>query len=276
VAGEAGNPYPDLNVYAFNGETYTGYSGKTDAAGHVTFTLPLGNYRFRADYDTLTGTGGVEFWSGNENTCALPTCTADKVTLPGGHPNGVQAGLQEVCIDYTYDALNRLISAEYSNGTAFTYTYDAAGNVLTYAVTHYGITKTTTYTYDAANRLIIVTSQSSSTSYTYDGLGNRYQQTVNGQATTYTLDLNASLTQVLSDGTNTYLYGATRIAQQNGTDTEYYLGDALNSVRQLTNSTGDVTLTRVYDPYGSTILDVGFVDRSLNSVTNIVLGKLQK
>ncbi|MBI9048825.1 MAG: RHS repeat protein [Anaerolineaceae bacterium] len=30
-------------------------------------------------------------------------------------------------MDYTYDALNRLISAEYSNGTAFGYTYDAAG-----------------------------------------------------------------------------------------------------------------------------------------------------
>ena len=36
--------------------------------------------------------------------------------------------------------------------------------------------------------------------------------------TNYTVDLNASLTQILSDGTNTYLYGVTRIAQQNGTD----------------------------------------------------------
>ena len=114
-----------------------------------------------------------------------------------------------------------------------------------------------TYTYDGANRLIAVNGQSSSTSYAYDGLGDRLQQTVGGQTTTYTLDINAALAQVLSDGTATYLYGVDQIAQQNGTDTEYYLGDDLNSVRQLTNSVGDVTLARAYDPYGNTILAVG-------------------
>ncbi len=36
---------------------------------------------------------------------------------------------------------------------------------------------------------------------------------MNGQTTTYSLDLIASLTQILSDGTNTYLYGLGRIAQ---------------------------------------------------------------
>jgi RHS repeat-associated protein len=99
--------------------------------------------------------------------------------------------------------------------------------------------------------------QSSTASYAYDGLGDRLQQTVGGQTTTYTLDINAALSQVLSDGTNTYLYGVDRIAQQNETDTEYFLGDDLDSVRQLTNNTGDVTLTRAYDPYGNTILNVG-------------------
>jgi hypothetical protein len=51
-----------LNVYAFDGDTYTGYSGTTDDAGQVVFTLPVGAYRFRADYD------GVPFWSGTEST----------------------------------------------------------------------------------------------------------------------------------------------------------------------------------------------------------------
>lgn len=44
-------------------------------------------------------------------------------------------------------------------------------------------------------------------------LGDRLSQ--NG--VNYTLDLNASLTQVLNDGTNTYLYGLGRIAQVNTT-----------------------------------------------------------
>ena len=38
------------------------------------------------------------------------------------------------------------------------------------------------------------------------------QQTVNSVTTSYTLDLAAGLTQVLADGTNTYLYGFERIA----------------------------------------------------------------
>ncbi|MCJ7431942.1 MAG: PfkB family carbohydrate kinase [Anaerolineales bacterium] len=48
---------------------------------------------------------------------------------------------------------------------------------------------------------------------------------------------------------NTYTYGLGRISQTN-TSTEYFLGDALGSVRQVTASNGDVTLAKSYDPYG--------------------------
>ncbi|MBN1536356.1 MAG: RHS repeat-associated core domain-containing protein [Anaerolineales bacterium] len=62
------------------------------------------------------------------------------------------------------------------------------------------------------------------------------------------------MTQVLSDGTNTYLYGVNRISQQHdATLTEYFLADALGSVRQLTDSGGEVVLARAYDPYGSLV-----------------------
>ncbi|MEK7784491.1 MAG: hypothetical protein AAB658_03555, partial [Chloroflexota bacterium] len=86
----------------------------------------------------------------------------------------------------------------------------------------------------------------------YNGLGDRLSQTVNGVTTTYTLDLNAGLTQVLADGTNTYLYGNGRIAQNSTANgKQYFLGDALGSVRQLVSANGAVTLTRSYEPYGS-------------------------
>jgi len=52
---------------AFDGESYTGFNGTTDAHGQVTFTLPQGSYRFRADYD------GVSFWSGSGNGRSSPT-----------------------------------------------------------------------------------------------------------------------------------------------------------------------------------------------------------
>jgi hypothetical protein len=52
-----------LNVYAFDGITYTGYHQVTNAYGDAVFTLPYGNYRFRADLN------GTKFWSGAENHC---------------------------------------------------------------------------------------------------------------------------------------------------------------------------------------------------------------
>ncbi len=55
--------------------------------------------------------------------------------------------------------------------------------------------------------------------------------------------------QTVSDRTNTYLYGLGRIAQTDGTDMEFFLGDALGSVRQLTDASGAVTLNQSFDPY---------------------------
>ena len=83
-------------------------------------------------------------------------------------------------------------------------------------------------------------------------MGDRHQQ--NG--INYTLDLNAGLTQVLADQTNTYLYGNGRVAQV-GSTTEYFLGDALGSVRQLTDPASAVTLTQSYAPYGEVTQSVG-------------------
>jgi hypothetical protein len=70
-------------------------------------------------------------------------------------------------------------------------------------------------------------------------------------------DLNAGLPQVLEDGTNTYTYGIDRISQTTETDTEYFLGDALGSVRQLTDSTGAISLDRNYDPFGNLEAEAG-------------------
>jgi YD repeat-containing protein len=157
---------------------------------------------------------------------------------------------QEVCVSmgncvttsYVYDIANRLISV---NGTA--YTWDNNGNLLNDG--------TNEYAYDAANRLISVNNTQTSTlsTFTYNGLGDRASQTVNGVTTNYTLDLNAGLTQVLSDGTNAYLYGNGRIGELQPGGFVYHLDDALGSVRQLTDATGAVTLAKAYEPYGSVL-----------------------
>jgi len=65
--------------------------------------------------------------------------------------------------------------------------------------------------------------------------------------------------QALDKGTNTYTYGLGRISQQNTATlvTDYFLGDALGSVRQMTNNAGDITLVNTYEPYGTTLSSTG-------------------
>ena len=78
-----------------------------------------------------------------------------------------------------------------------------------------------------------------------------------GVVTIYTLDLNTGLTQVLADGTHTYLYGYGRIAQDDGADVVYFLPDALGSVRQLADDGGEVTLAQSFEPYGDLLTSAG-------------------
>ena len=139
VTGLNGAIYAGLPVYAFAGETYTGYSRAADENGQATFTLPVGNYRFRTELD------GQEFWSGETNHCTLPGCTAAVVELPLAPPQTLAT-----TIDYSYDALNRLTAADYDSGQFFNYTYDEVGNRLN-ETTQVG---SIDYVYDDANRLV--------------------------------------------------------------------------------------------------------------------------
>jgi RHS repeat-associated protein len=75
------------------------------------------------------------------------------------------------------------------------------------------------------------------------------------------MDLNAGLTQALSDGTNTYLYGQDRIALED-TANEFFLSDALGSVRQLIDDSGVVTYAASYNPYGEVLHFTGLATTS--------------
>ena len=151
--------------------------------------------------------------------------------------NRLTASDQYSTTTYTYDDANRLASV---NGVQ--YAYDANGNLLSDCVN--------SYVYNSANRLIRQSGPAGTVSYLYNGLGDRLQETVNGVITTFTVDLATGLTQTLDDGTNAYVYGNNRVAQVNNSGTQYFLGDALGSVRQMTDGSGAVTLARMYDPYG--------------------------
>ncbi len=220
---------------------------------------------------------------------ALATLSPTGTMSPSHTPTATQTPVGPITIEYVYDPLNRLTEANYSNNDYYHYTYDAVGNrktqqslvsgVLTNDAYNYDIANrltdvngvlypwddngnlrndgVNTYGYDSANRLKTLTGPSVNAAYSYNGLGDRLQETLNGQTTTFIMDLNTDLTQALSDGTNTYIYGVDRIAQTQGGTTEYFLDDALGSVRQMTSASGTVTYASAYDPYGVTAQTYG-------------------
>jgi RHS repeat-associated protein len=198
--------------------------------------------------------------------------------LPAQSSSPLSLGVTEVItVIYGYDPLNRLTEAETSDGTYFDYTYDSVGNRLMESTqagtTNYGYDIANrltsmggvTYTWDANgnllsdgvntysytnNKLSSITGNNLNAAIQYNGLGNRVSQTVNGVTTNYVLDQAGGLTQVLADGTNTYLYGNGRIGEKQPGGFMLHLSDALGSVRQLVDSSGTVTLSQNYEPYG--------------------------
>jgi RHS repeat-associated protein len=82
-------------------------------------------------------------------------------------------------------------------------------------------------------------------------------QTINGVTTHFVVDSSSSLSQVLSDGTNNYLYGDGLIAQDPGAGPEYFLTDGLGSVRQLADTSSQIILNRTYQPYGQELTTQG-------------------
>jgi RHS repeat-associated protein len=188
-------------------------------------------------------------------------------------------------IDYSYDPLYRLTAADYDSGEYFHYAYDAVGNRLeqeTHVETNAYIyddanrlidvdgvsyawddngnllsDAVSTNTYDHANRLSSVVDGPNTYTFAYNGMGDRLRQTINGVPTLYTLDLNTGLTQVLDDGTNSYLYGLSRIGQQGEGAWYYHIPDAIGSVRQLINPIAKIDRSQAYEPFGSTFRSSG-------------------
>ncbi len=154
--------------------------------------------------------------------------------------------------NYTYDKLNRLTRADYSDGTFEAYTYDAMGNRLTMTTstgttnysydfdnrllsagdTHFlydksgNLTqkvspqKTEAYQYDYDNLLIQYSNGTDVVQYKYDGDGNRIAKIVNANTANYVNDVNRPIAQVImeADGnwsaTKKYVYGLDLISQE--------------------------------------------------------------
>lgn len=160
-------------------------------------------------------------------------------------------------IDYSYDALARVLSADYADGSrSYDYLYDLAGNRLQESVT-IGITTTVTdWTYDAANRVNTMQVGSNPVdTFSYDANGNSLE------AGGYSYQWNHAnrLTQ-LDTGSNIYHYeydgNHNRLAQRLGTTTTEYLLDVQPGLAQvLRESDGATTDYFVHGLHGVQALE---------------------
>ena len=151
---------------------------------------------------------------------------------------------------HNHDDLNRLLEDD-----SFTYTYDDNGNLTT--KTNTTTSAVTTYTWDAQDQLIQIDRPDSTTvTYKYDGLGRRIEKNVAGSITRYVYDGEDILLEY--DGTNTfrarYSHGdqvdQPLMLQKAGLGFFYYHSNHQGSITHLTNSSGTVANSYVYDSYG--------------------------
>jgi len=170
--------------------------------------------------------------------------------------------------EYKYDAANnptKLGSGTYKyneanqleTGPSLTYTYDELGER---TKTKPSTGPATTYGYDQASNLISVerpkegeTSEIKDT-YAYNGEDLRTSQTISGTTSYLAWDMTEGLPLILSDTTNSYIYGpgGLPIEQISSGGTVTYLHhDQQGSTRLLTGSTGTVTGKCTYGAYGA-------------------------
>ncbi len=115
-------------------------------------------------------------------------------------------------------------------------------------------------------------------SYTYNGEGLRVSQTIKGTTSYFAWDPTEGLPLLLSDGTNSYIYGpgGVPVEQLTGETPAYLHHDQQGSTRLLTGSAGTVTGKCTYSAYGTptcegtTTTPLGYDGQYTSSDTGLV------
>ena len=213
-----------------------------------------------------------------------------KTAVQAGNPNPVS-----VLSQYSYDPIYELTQAVVNGSVAEGYTYDAVGSRLTsagpvsynyntsneltstsaatYAYDNNGNTTskttsagTTSYTWDFENRLASVTlpGTGGTVNFQYDPFGRRIYKSSPAGTYIYVYD-GANVIQELGSSGNllsSYTQGLgvdQPLALYQGAGTSYFHADGLGSVTSLTDPTGAVAASYVYDSFGNLTASTGTV-----------------
>jgi RHS repeat-associated protein len=189
-----------------------------------------------------------------------------------------QAGVEPPSrFTFGYDDADQLTSATMTNAgnliNSFAYTYDPSGNRLTeqvgtnnYTATYNTLNQLSTTTapgfsrtneWDAANRLVAVSSGNARTEFTYDGQSRvvGIRKLLNGIEVSHRLFVwndNRLSEERATNGVVTKRFFAQGVQFVAGTNAGayFYTRDHLGSIRELTDSAGNVRARYAYDPYG--------------------------
>lgn len=230
-------------LHQFGGSTIDGATYRMDAEGNRTA---------RTDQRT-----GVTLSYGYDSTDQLLGVTQGGV-------------VQE---SYTYDSLGNRLAALGSNGWTYntsnqlvstpsvSYTYDNNGNLLTKTDS----TGTTTYTWDFEDRLTSISLPGETVNFKYDPFGRRIYKSSSTSTRIYTYD-GTDITEVL-DGNGAQVALFTHgpgidqpLAVTKSGATSYFQDDGIGSITSLSNATGDLTDTYVYDSFGNSLSSTGNTD----------------
>jgi RHS repeat-associated protein len=231
-------PTQDTDSYGYNS------AGQLDSVQIDRASSPLASLSYTLDADGLV-TGDTE--------TGLPHVSG-QADRDYGYDNANNLTQLDGSNGYTYDQANELTSSPTQN-----FNYDQSGERTSATPIDGG--DATTYAYDQSGRLSTYTPvQGDPTNFAYDGDGLRTSSTQGDTTTSFTWDQTSGLPLMLSDSTNSYIYGPGGLPVEqidNDNRPSYLHHDQLGSTRLITNSAGSLTGAISYDPYGASAAESG-------------------
>jgi len=253
----------------------TTYTESTSGGATETITLGIGTGISKFSYNNvneLTGisAGGAARYQGNTNK-AIKSATINSTTAATLNTSEsfianqvLSSGSNNTTVT-AVDGGNNSVTNHYQVSVAgpasSTLTFDANGNMTSDG--------TNSYAWDAENRLILITYPGAGTNsqYTYDGLGGWVKIVETAAGTTistkqFVWDEDQECPSETRDGTGAITAQYFDQGQTIGgtTNKYFYALDHLGSVRELTDSSGNIQAQYAYDPYGRKTNTQGSVD----------------
>lgn len=239
---------------------------KADTTNISTYTYTFNNVDSRMSMTDNYGTHNYQY----NDVYRLTNATHPQAYNPGETFNYDGVGNRQsshLSAAYNYDNLNRLLEDD-----QYTYSYDDNGNLTSRVDKTNG--DTTTYQYDEENRLILVVPPTGLIEYQYDGFGRRIAKMVNGEMTKFVYDYQNILFELdesdnIKAGYTHGLWIDEPFSVDRDTDgdgvfdaTYYYHYDGLGSITAMTDASGSVVQTYVYDSFGRIVQQTGSIENS--------------